>query len=537
MSAYDVIIVGSGAGGAPVALRCAEAGKRTLLIERGPRYDRKQFDRDEIEWCRRDAFIPALRTDPHMRRSDTGARAFPTSDGWISTVLGGGTIHMGGYFLRAHEDDTKLASRTKGVAGSSAIDWAAPFAEIEKEYAEAERILGVSGVEATKMAPVIAHPFSAAIDSAAKKNGLPSVPTPRAILTEGRPDEDRSACAYHAQCGSYGCPNDAKSSTTVSFIRRAEKTGVLTVWTDARATRLAMAPGGKRAEGVWVKRRGKDGVLKDEKVTAKVVVVACGAIESARLLLLTGDVGEAGEQIGKNLWFSLFTEATGFVPKSKDASVMGGSPFLNRTVVPGGVLDAERQKTFGIDRAGTLQFSFVHDNPIHRAERVATETGKGVLWGKDLKRALERYFLEGRGVRVEGFGESMPHPGASVDLDTRRDALGLKAARITYFHHPRDQAVAKAMRTLSAQLLKDAGCDDVKKIARLGQTWVLQGGTCRMGTSPKESVVDKSGKVWGTDNVFVTDGGAIPSSTTVPISLTIVANALRCAPFVIGAAS
>jgi len=88
---FDAVVVGSGAGGAPVACRLCEAGWRVLLIERGKAYQRTDFDRDEIEWCRRDRFVPSPRTDPHTRRSDEGQRAGLTTDGWISTVLGGGT--------------------------------------------------------------------------------------------------------------------------------------------------------------------------------------------------------------------------------------------------------------------------------------------------------------------------------------------------------------------------------------------------------------------------------------------------------------
>ena len=97
MSTFDAVVVGSGAGGAPLACRLCEAGWKVLLVERGKAYQRADFDRDEIEWSRRDRFVPSPRTDPHTRRSDEGQRAGLTTDGWISTVLGGGTVHMGAW--------------------------------------------------------------------------------------------------------------------------------------------------------------------------------------------------------------------------------------------------------------------------------------------------------------------------------------------------------------------------------------------------------------------------------------------------------
>lgn len=524
---FDVVIIGSGAGGAPVAERLASAGAKVLLVERGPRYSREQFDRDEIEWCRRDRFVPSPKSDPHMRRTQDGARAIPTTDGWISTVLGGGTVHMGGYMLRAHEDDARQGTRLAGLEAQSAVDWPLPFDDVARLYPVVEREIGVSGAPDGAMPPLSDHPLGARVDEVAKQSGLSCIKTPRGILTQARPDEDRRVCGYHDLCASYGCPDDAKASMSATYLRRAERTKNLTVWTDTRALELIAAPDKKSAAGVRVFKKGQ-GQL---DVKARVVVVACGAIESARLLLLSGAPFNPGGQVGKNLWFSLFVEATGFFDKVKHSGVeqlMAGSPFLNRTLMHGGHLPSSRAKATGLDRTGTLQLNFVHDNPIHRAERTATEGG--LVWGAKLKESLKRAFTGGRTVVVEGFGESVPHPGAYIDLDPRaRDALGKPVARITYSHHPRDTVVAKEMAKDAAAVLQAMGADDVRVTRALSETTVLQGGTCRMGTSPENSVIGPDGALHGLPNVFVTDGGALPSSTTVPITLTLVANALRTA--------
>jgi len=524
---FDVVVIGSGAGGAPVAERLARAGAKVLLVEKGKAYTRADFDRDEIEWCRRDRFVPSPTDDPHTWRNDEGKRAFPTTNGWISTVLGGGTVHMGAYLLRAHPDDARQASRLGSPAGHTALDWAVPFDDVARFYPTAEEELGVSGAPGGKMPPLAAHSLSTKVDAAAKKLGLPSIPTPRGIISEARPDDDRLACAYRQLCASYGCPNDAKSSMIATYLRRGQRSGNLVVETETMATRLERDAAGKVAR-VHLKSRANG----DEVVGAGRVVLACGAIESARLLLLSGEGFNPGGQVGKNLWFSLFVEVTGFFARDAHADVkdlMYGSPFLNRTVLQGGHLSPERQKEAGVDRAGTLQIGFVHDNPIHRAERVATE-GQGLLWGEGLKRALDRAFNQGRQVVVEGFGESVPHPGAYVDLDDNaRDRFGLPAARITYFHHPRDQKVAAEMGRAGKALLEGMGAVDVNVTRRMSQTLVLQGGTCRFGNDEKTSVTRPDGRVHGVDNLYVTDGGALPSSTAVPTTLTIVANALRVA--------
>ncbi len=534
MKSFDAVVVGSGAGGSPLACRLCEAGWKVLLVERGRAWQRSDFDRDEIEWCRRDRFVPSPKTDPHTRRSDEGQRANPSADGWISTVLGGGTVHMGAYLLRAGVDDGRQGSRLQNTddRGHSALDWVVPPKALEPFYDVAERDLGVSGAKGSGLPFLSAHALATKIDAAAAKLALSSTPTPRGILTAARPEDDRLPCAYRQLCASYGCPNDAKSSMPATYLRRAQKTGNLTVRTETLATKLVLDPLTKKASGVVVRNLQDHS---EETIAAKVVVVAAGAIESARLLLLSGEGFNAQGQVGKNLWFSLFVEVAGFFTKEKHADVadlMTGSPFLNRSIAVDRTLDPVLQKTAKVDRTGMFQASFVHDNPIHRSERVATESlGAGkVLWGRDLKVALQKEFRGGRKVILEGFGEQLPHAGMYVDLDPDvKDRHGLPVARLTIWHHGRDQRVAAQMQKDGSALLTTMGADDVKVVRSMSETTVLQGGTCRFGEDPKTSVIDRDGALHAVKNVYVADGGALPSSLTVPATLTIVANSLRAA--------
>jgi|GEM_PF-1890375 len=527
MTTYDAIIIGSGAGGGPVAHRLAKAGANVVVIERGKRHQASDFDRDEIEWCRRNRFIPSVVTDPHTRRTTEKKRANPTTDGWISTVVGGGTVHMGAFFLRAHPDDFKQKTRLLDDAEAkaqphTAADWPFAYKELVPFYDEVERVVGVSPSAASNNPPLMAHPVSTKIDAAAKAIGVDAVHTPRGISSVARPDEGRKPCAHRPLCASYGCPNDAKGSTLVSYLRAGEKTGNLKVMAETRCTKILVENG--RAVGVDIVERGAKKTLK-----AKVVVVACGAIESARLMLLSG-VGN--DQVGKNLWFSLFTETSAFFAKTAFPEVMGGVPFVNRTLAPSGMVSSSWQEKLGVRRAGTLQLSWVHDNPIFRAERVATERGK-LLYGSDLKRALEHQFLDGRAMRAEGFGETVPHAGAYVDLDNRKkDALRQPVARITWKQHKSNAKTAKAMKQLAETFFKEMGASDVQTPFWQSQTWVLQGGTCRMAKTAAEGVVDERGEVFGVKGLFVSDGAAMPSSLAVPTTLTLMANAARVSTFV-----
>lgn len=527
MSAWDVIVIGSGAGGAPTAQRLAAAGMNVLLLERGKRFSRAQFeDRDEIEWCRRDRFVPSILTDPHTRRADASARANPTTDGWISSILGGGTIHMSGFFLRAQPEDAKLASRlqAQGVSGHTAIDWAVPFDDIARHYPTVEDEMGVSGIAGGKLAPLAEHPITKAAESTAAKLGVPITRTPRAILTQGRPEEDRQPCAYRLVCASYGCPNDARGSMLVTYLRRGEKSGKLTVWTEALVTKLEKS-GPDTVSGVRVKRLDKGG--SEESVSAGTVVLAGGAIESARLLLLSGDGFNPGGNVGKNLWFSLYVDVNGWFPKSSFPEVMAGSPFIHRSLMVGGALKPDEQKALGVDRAGMLDLLWQHDNPIHRAERLAIEGG-GTLWGRALKERIKTQFLDGRSMLCEGFGESIPHPGAFIDLDPdTKDQHGLPVARLTYSHHPRDRKVAEHLAKTGLAVLKGMGAQNAFVRVGIGETLILQGGTARFSNEAKDGVTAPDGRLHGMKNLFVTDGGVLPSSMTAPGTLTIVANAIR----------
>jgi choline dehydrogenase-like flavoprotein len=309
----------------------------------------------------------------------------------------------------------------------------------------------------------------------------------------------------------------------VSYLRRGEKTGRLTVRAESYVTRIERGDG-NTAKGVRIKDL-KTGA--EESVSAGIVVLAASAIESARLLLLSGDGFNPGGQVGKNLWFSLYVDVNGVFSKKKFPEVMAGSPFIHRTVNYGGHLSAAEKAEYGLDRTGTLDLLWQHDNPISRAERVALEGG-GILYGSELKKKMKEAFTEGRMMLCESFGESLPHPGTYIDLDPdTRDQHGLPVARITQWHHPRDVKVSEHLQRTGVAVLQAMGADDVRVRVKLGETTILQGGTCRFGTDPSNSVTTPEGNLHTMKNVYVTDGGSIPSSLTCPVTMTILANSLR----------
>ncbi len=535
----DAVVIGSGAGGGPVAYALARAGASVLLLEKGPRHAVEDFLHDEISSCRRDFFVPFPHGDPHTLRRDPAAPAIPTNAGWISQCVGGGTVHMSGYFFRMRPEDLRLASHFGPIPGSTAIDWPFGYDELAPWYERVEQEIGVSGdVEKNPFEPprtgplpfppLATHPAAAWVDEAGAALGMHPYPAPRAIIT--RPVGGRSACAYCPLCGSYGCEVDAKSSTLASVIPAAEQTGRCEVRPGCMVYEIPIERSG-RARGV----RYFDAEGAAREVRAEVVVVAASAIESARLLLLSrsrrfpGGLGNDRGLVGRNLCFSTLTKLEGFLarerlPEERRGRLDDPAPFLNRAVQDFLQVPPEGD---GIGKGGTLHIMWSHPNPIYAAERLIGEEGR-LVFGAELMERLERRFRGGRAVDIEGFSEWLPTPGCGVDLDPDvRDRWGLPAARITVARHPADRAASSRLEAEGRRLLEAMGCEPVQTLSVGGETWVLQHGTCRMGDDPSTSVTDRSGRLHGVPNVYVSCGGSLPSSSAVPSTETILANALR----------
>ncbi|MCB9648098.1 MAG: GMC family oxidoreductase [Deltaproteobacteria bacterium] len=536
---FDVVIVGSGAGGAPVAQVLAQAGVRVLVLEKGPRHGVQDFLHDEISICRRNFWVPPLEDDPHVVAREDGSIT-QTTAGWIAQCVGGGTVHMSGFFFRLHPNDFRLASAYGPMDGSTAIDWPFGYETLAPYYERVEREVGVSGdVSKNPFAPprsgpfpylpVVNHPFASHIDKVGAELGLHPFPTPRAIITQGD-GHDRGACVYCSLCGSYGCEVNAKSSTLASLIPKAEATGNCVVKPGCMVKRVLMRTDG-RASGVeYVDDTGV------HTVEADVVVVAATAIESARLLLLStsqghpAGLGNRHGQVGQNLCLSTLGQVTGFLQYDRFSPEMqevlrNSAPFLGRALQ-----DRYEAPGVGIGKGGTFHLLWSHPNPIHAAEQLTRDGGR-LVYGEELTRRLSHRFRDGRELEVECFSEWLPTPDCHVTLDPdATDRFGLPAARITVGRrHPSDKAGSQVLVDEGARLLGALGATEITTHSVGGETWVLQHGTCRMGTDPRTSVTTPQGNLHDVENVYVTCGGALPSSGGVPSTFTIMANAFRVA--------
>ena len=533
----DVVVVGSGAGGAPVAYELASAGLRVVVLEKGRRYRDEEFDHDEVRMCRRSFFTPSVADEPHTLRHGPTATATRSTAGWVSCIVGGGTVHMAGYFHRLHPVDFKLRSTLGKIASSTLVDWPISYEDLEPFYTRVEQEIGVSGVWRAHpfeeprtgdypLPPLAENGFAQQIDAACAKLGYHPFPTPRAIVS--REYRGRPPCMYCAFCTSYGCEIGAKSSTLASLLPAAEATGRCQVRAECMATEI---PVNGEARVMGVTYRTAAGEMSFQP--ARCVVVACTAVESARLLLLSrskrfpGGLANGSGLVGKNLVFSGASKGEAlFKLQGREGSqwLLDQAPFVQRSMQD---FYYRERPADGVRKAGTILFALAHPNPIQKAEHAAG-TGTATRWGAKLKQALRDEVKGARTLTFETFAEGLPNPGTYVDLDPDvKDRWGSPVARITVERHPLDVAANRLLAARGKEVLDALAPDSSRVVDEDYQDMVLQGGTCRFGRDPATSVLDVDCRAHEVENLYVSDSSFMPTSGGVPPTLTIMANAFR----------
>ena len=239
---YDVCVVGSGAGGGPIAYELSKAGYSVVVLEKGPWYNEDDFFKDEIVATRRSVFTPNLRDERHViedKDNDgdwVGKSTYDTGrDFWNGNVVGGSSNFMSGYFHRLKPVDFRLLSEFGPILGSNIVDWPITYNDLEKYYKKVEHVIGVSGkviqhpnleprsAGEFPFPPLTEHPVTKYIDKACSELNISSLPTPRAILPYSA--MGRNGCYYSNYCGSYGCSSGAKGSSRAALLDHAYRTG------------------------------------------------------------------------------------------------------------------------------------------------------------------------------------------------------------------------------------------------------------------------------------------------------------------------
>ncbi len=536
----DVCVIGSGAGGGPIAFEASRRGRSVIVLEKGPWLRESDFVKDEISMCLRPTLRPTLRDEPQLvdvTHTDGSHASLLTRDTgwdfWNGALVGGATNLMSGFFHRMKPVDFKLRSTFGPVEDANVVDWPIDYDTLEPYYAKVEEEVGVSGAvvshpfadrrstESFPMPPTGEHPLAQTLDRTCAALGMHSFPTPRAILS--RPRDGRESCSYSGYCGSYGCATGAKGSARAALLDRAIATGRAEIRARARVTALESDQRGRVVRARYIDAEGNT-----KFVSARTFVVACHAIESARLLLSStgprhprGLANRSG-LVGRNLLFSSAGWGVGDLVGEEHRSLR---PFVNRSVQDFYVYEGDD----GAQRkGGTLDFLLTHPNPIGAALSAA-RTQPRLQWGRPLQESLRNYFRTTH-VMFEIFADWIPHEGSRVELSSDvRDRWNVPVARIRPDGHPRNREVVESLTARGLEVLRAIGATGLRSRGLGWPSTNLVAGTCRFGTDPATSVLDPDCRAHDADNLYVTDGSFMPTGGSVPYTFTIYANSFRVA--------
>ncbi|WP_129837881.1 GMC family oxidoreductase [Streptomyces sp. RFCAC02] len=540
---YDVVVVGSGAGGGAAACRLAEAGRSVLVVEAGSWPATGDLARDHLRnprayWDLGSLAGPGDEGNPRVLATDGGRVVLRPSDGrWSNNAmtLGGGTRVYGAQAWRFGPDDFRMASRYGVPEGSTLADWPFGYEELAPYYEQAEWEIGVSGGpddgpyagRRARPLPMPPLPTGRAYDvlrAGAGKLGLSTVDTP--LLVNSVPYLGRPACAQCSLCVGFACTVDAKNGSHNTLLARAFASGNCRVLLEATAARLLTSPGG-RITGVAVTGL-RDGRQWHAEVAAGEVVLAAGAVETARLLLNSAHdaephgVGNNADQVGRHLQGHLYASATGVFDDPVE-DLIGPGPSIATA--------DHRQDNAGIVGGGIVVKEFV-PTPAS-TYRNLVDAGLIPVHGLAAKRGMRE--LAPRTMRLAGPVQEVTTAGARVRVDPgTRDRLGLPVAVLSGAPHAEDLRAQAFLAERCAEWLTASGARRVVTSRPSGtghgpSAGQHQAGTCRMGTDPARSVTDPFGRVWGHDNLRVADGSLHVTNGGVNPVLSIFANALRVA--------
>lgn len=526
----DVCIVGGGASGATTAKVLTEAGLRVVILERGPFLTAEHFSGDELKYLNRNYVWPDHTLKPRTFRAGENEveRVVPFCP--TPQCVGGGTIHWGGIIPRIPPDDFRLRSLHGAIPGASLVDWPISYDDLEPYYSRVEWQLGASGVggaspvEGRRSRPYPNPParmsrYGRLFAQAMGRLGHSTMPIPHAMVT--RPYRGRPGYNYHGFWQQYPDATGSKSSAANTFLPDALRTGRLDLRSDCYVREVKVDPRGLASSVVYTDAAGID-----HEQRASAVILCCGGIETTRLLLLSTSsmfpdgLANTSGQVGRNATFHEYLSTVGLFDADVTEPLYGwAGQYMNTVSFDFYASDAARGHI-----TGCYVYASMLGHPINW-----TFPGKPA-WGQAAKDVDRRYFNHSMKL---GFAvQDLPVDTNRVDLSPEvQDAWGVPVARITHRPHPNDFAVAEWQGKKNVEILEAAGAVGtytVRMKAITGNT-CHELGTARMGVDPKSSVVDVHGRAHDVPNLFIFDGSVFPTSAGVSPTLTIMANAWRCA--------
>jgi choline dehydrogenase-like flavoprotein len=506
MSSYDVIVIGSGAGGGTLVHHLAPSGKRILLLERGD-----WLPREPSNWQAHDVFVDNRYVSDDTWYDERGKPFQPQ----VHYFVGGATKLYGAALYRLRAEDFGELRHHDGISPA----WPIGYDELEPYYTQAEQLYqvrGARGEDPTEPPASAPYPFPAVshepriqqLSDDLEAAGHHPFHAPCGVMLN-EADMPHSACVRCGTCDGFPCLVHAKSDAEVLGVRPALEYSNVEMLTNARAVRLETNDAGTAVTGVVVER---DGV--QETYTGDLVVVSCGAANSAKLLLASGGdahprgLANGSDQVGRNYMFH------------NCVAVLALSKEPNPTVF---------QKTLGLN-----DFYFGTDDvdyPLGNIQMVGKSSAEMYRGEKPLQtRLAPEWTLEKVARHAVDFWlstEDLPVPENRVTLrDDGSIALAYKATN--------DVPKKRLLHELKL-LLRDLGMQHDHLVPRHAYLkndipvagCAHQAGTCRFGTDPATSVLDADCRAHEVDNLYVVDTSFFPSIGAVNPALTAMANALR----------
>ena len=509
---YDVIVIGSGAGGGTLFHALAPSGKRILLLERGD-----YVPREKDNWSTRAVNLDGRYATKEVWRDGAGVELHPHTNYYV----GGNTKFYGAALFRLRREDFGEVKHWGGVSPA----WPIGYEELEPYYTRAERLYqvhGERGIDPTDPPasspyphPAVSHePRIQALHDDFARLGLSPFHVPLGIMLDER-DPRRSPCIRCETCDGHPCLVSAKSDAQVICVDPALAHPNATLLTRARVTRLETSPSGREVSRVVVER---DGVI--ETLTADVVVVSCGAINSAALLLRSrSDRHRQGLANGSGV---VGRHYMGHV----NSILMAVSKCPNPTVF---------QKTLGLNDfywgAPEWDYPMGHISFVGKLDGQTLRAGAPAIAPGFTLDLMARHSLD-----FWLTSEDLPHPDNRVTLDRNGDIVLSYTPNNEAGHHRLIDKLKDLMKRQSRCGVHGHECHEGLFARNLyaGQRIPLAGvahqnGTIRFGHDPATSALDVHCRAHEVDNLYVVDGSFFPSSAAVNPALTIMANALRVA--------
>jgi choline dehydrogenase-like flavoprotein len=506
MSEYDVVIVGTGAGGGTLARHLAPSGKRVLLLERGG-----WLPREPQNLSAEDVFVDGRYVSEDMWRYENGEVFHPQ----VHYFVGGATKMYGAALYRLRAQDFGELHHHDGISPA----WPIGYEDMEPYYTLAERMYqvhGARGEDPTEPPAAEPYPFPAVshepriqkLSDDLAASGLHPFHAPCGVMLD-EADMAFSVCMRCDRCDGFPCVVHAKSDAEVLGVRPALEHANVELWTNAEAIRLTTDESGTTVTGVVVDRDGAP-----ETVSGDLVVVSCGAANSARLLLMSASerhpngLANGSDQVGRNYMFH------------NSQAVLALSREENPTIF---------QKTLGVNDfyfsgpdfefpLGNIQMVGKSQAAMFRGEKPG-ETALAPSWTlRDVARHAVDFWLS---------TEDLPRPDNRVTVD--RDGT------ITIAYHPSNEEPKKRLYHELKSRLSQLDMDHHHLLPHHAYLkneipvagCAHQAGTCRFGDDPKASVLDVNCKAHELDNLYVVDTSFFPSISAVNPALTAMANALR----------